>query len=65
MRETRRTQQQLIPTYRGPYFTVAAAQTWPPTSFSFPVLAAGFRILKNKFPQNLLRYDISLIDQKT
>jgi len=32
MRETKRTEQQTMPTYRGPYSTAAAAQTWPQLS---------------------------------
>ncbi len=65
MRETKRTQQQPIPTYRGPYSTAAAAQTWPQLRFRFPVLAAGFRTFERELSQNLLRCHISLIAEKT
>ncbi len=42
MREIKRTQQQPIPTYRGPYFPAAAVQTWPQLGFRSGFLASRF-----------------------
>src|SRR5438046_7173346 len=52
MREIKRTQQQPIPTYRGPYFPAAAAQTWPQLGFRSGFLASRFsRFWGGVFPE--------------
>ena len=65
MRETKRTEQQTMPTYRGPYSTAAAAQTWAHLVSVPGFLAAGFRTFEREFSQNLLRCHISFIAEKT
>lgn len=63
MRETKRTQQQPIPSYRGPYY--AAAQTCLQLDFRSGFWQPVFALFENKFSQNLLRCNIFLIDQKS
>jgi hypothetical protein len=64
MRETQRTQQQPIPTYRGPYSTAAAARTWPHLRFHSQFWQSVFAFLKGSFSQNLFRWHVSLIAEK-
>ena len=60
MRETKRTEQQTMPTYRGPYSTAAAAQTWPQLSIrecAPPTWRMGLRSHRQspKSPRKFLR----------
>ncbi len=49
MREIKRTQQQPIPTYRGPHSPAAAAQTWPQLGFRSRFWQSVFAPLRGSF----------------